>query len=105
MKRAELIDKACEYARTELASSAKSKIVQFMLGACTVGTGKSAIEAKVSPMLEFFENENGDIDVCALKESVLGGFSASGNLPFLGGLFCLDCEDAKKFFDSIETKD
>ena len=103
MKSVELIDKACEYARTELAANAKSKIVQFILGASTVGTGKAAIEAKVTPMIKFFEDENGDVNISGLKESVLSGFASSGSIPFLGGIFALDCDDAKKFFEHLET--
>lgn len=100
----ELVDKACDFARSDLVSCAKSKIVQFVLGASTVGVGKDMIKSKISPMIKLFEDENGDIDICGLRESVMSGFSSSGSIPFLGGLFALDCEDAKKFFDSLETK-
>lgn len=104
MKIDELINKACDFARNDLVSCAKSKIVQFILGASTVGIGKEYIKTRISPLIKLFENENGDIDICELKESVISGFSASGSIPFLGGIFALDCEDAKKFFDSLETK-
>jgi hypothetical protein len=104
MKIDDLVNKACDFARNDLVSCAKSKIVQFVIGASTVGVGKDMIKSKISPFVKLFEDENGDIDVCGLKESVMSGFSASGSIPFLCGMFALDCDDAKKFFDSLEAK-
>jgi hypothetical protein len=104
MKIDDLVDKACDFARSDLVSCAKSKIVQFVLGASTVGIGKDLIKSKIVPFVKLFEDENGEINVCGLRESVIGGFSASGSIPFLGGMFALDCDDAKRFFESLETK-
>lgn len=104
MKRAELIDNICEYARTCLASKAKSKIVQFMIGAGTVGTGRRIIEEKMSAFMPMFEGEDGEVDICALHECIMGGFEASENLPLLGGMFSLDGEDAKGLHDFLKSK-
>lgn len=99
----QFLDGVCSYAGTTMASKAKSKVTQFVLGAVAAGAGRAALESKVSGLVPYIADGNGEVDVEAVRESVMSGLKASGSLPILGGLVSVDASDAAEFFKSIGT--
>ena len=103
MTKADLIEKLCTYARTNMASKATSKATQFVLGAISSGIGKKIIESKLSPIFGLCTDENGNIKWDEVKASIISGFNTSNSVPVLGGVISVDVNDANDFFSFVES--
>ena len=104
MTKTELMDCVCEYARTNMAAKATSKVTQFMLGAVSGGIGRGMIESKVSPFADLCADSEGHLKWEDIKSSITAGFGVSKSVPVLGGLISLDMDDASDFFAFVEKK-
>lgn len=96
-----LTDRVCEFARSHLAPKAKNNLTKFLIGASTVGAGRNLLHRKIVEMTAAATDEDGEIDVRAMKDSIMGGFELATSVPALNGMICLDAQDARDFFAHI----
>ncbi len=104
MTKSELMDHICNYARTNMASKATSKVTQFVLGAMSGGIGRSVLEGKLSPIADLCADASGNLKWNDIKSSITAGFGTSNTVPVLGGIISLDMNDANDFFAFVESR-
>lgn len=101
MKANEFIDKLCQYARQNLAPKCTNKYTIMAIAAASCGVGRKILDAKILPILAMAVDEQGELDLAGIKDSVLSGMDLAQSVPVLGGLVSIDADDAREFFSSL----
>ncbi len=101
MKREDVVAGAMRYLAGVVAPKLEDPLKQFRIGMVAGGLGRRRVDALASALLADFEDESGEVDLAALRASVMSGFAASKSLRVAELGVVLEPSDAEEFFASL----
>jgi hypothetical protein len=101
MKKDEVVAGAMRYLVAAVAPKLEDPLKQFRIGMVAGGLGRKRVDALASVLLDGFSDETGEVDLAALKASVMSGFAAAKTLRVAELGIVLEPSDAEELFASL----
>lgn len=104
MKKEDIVAGAMKYLTGVVAPKLADPLKQFKLGMVAGGLGRKRVDAAAAALLADFADEAGEVDLAALKASVMSGFAAAKTLRVAELGITLEPCDAEELFASLEGR-